>query len=307
MSSSSDQFENDTNPYYLHQSDSPCTVLVTQPLVSDNYNSWKRSMIMALSAKNKLGFVDGSLTAPDSTSTLFSSWTRANNMVNSWILNSVSKDIAASLLYHSTAATIWKDLEDRFAQNNGPRIFQLKKKLSDLVQGSMSVTTYYTQLKIIWDELVSVRPFCTCLQYNCGGIQKIVNDQQKDLTMHFLMGLNESFAAVRGQILLIDPFPSITRVFSLVIQEENQRLVALSNPVADATFAIKVVSNSRKTRPQCTHCGLLGHTKERCYKLHGYPFGYVARSKNPINAVLDASSGSQPLSTSNPLTSQQCH
>ncbi|GMI70300.1 hypothetical protein like AT1G21280 [Hibiscus trionum] len=115
MPSSNDQFEDGTNPYYLHQSDSPGTILVTQPLVSDNYNSWKRSMIMALSSKNKLGFVDGSLSAPASTSTLFSSWTRANNMVNSWILNSVSKDIAASLLYHSTAAAIWKDLEDRFA------------------------------------------------------------------------------------------------------------------------------------------------------------------------------------------------
>ncbi|KAL4379256.1 hypothetical protein GQ457_02G035690 [Hibiscus cannabinus] len=274
--STNDQFENDSNPYYLHQSDSLGMVLVSQPLVNDNYNSWKRSMVMALSAKNKLGFVDGSISAPPSTNTdLLHSWNRANNMVNSWILNSVSKDIAASLLYHSTASAIWNDLEDRFAQNNGPRIFQLKKKFGDLVQGSMSISVYYTQLKTIWDELASVKPSCNCLQCNCGGLQKLLDDQQKELTMQFLMGLNESFATVRGQILLMDPLPNITKV----------------------------------TRPQCSHCGLLGHTKEKCYKLHGYPPGYGSRTKNPVNnpvnnvVVADSSSTS---SAQQSLTSQQC-
>ncbi|KAK8616133.1 hypothetical protein V6N13_017696 [Hibiscus sabdariffa] len=129
-------FDHNAYPYHIHQSDNPGMLLVTQPLATDNYNSWKRSMLMALSAKNKIGFVDGSIVAPASTSANFQAWTRANNLVNSWILNSVSKDISASLLYHSTAVAIWKDLEERFQQNNGPRLFQLKKKLSDLTQAT---------------------------------------------------------------------------------------------------------------------------------------------------------------------------
>jgi hypothetical protein len=44
----------------------------------------------------------------------------------------------------------------------------------------------------------------------------------------FLMGLNESYAQIRGQILMIDHFLRINKVFSLVIQEERQREVALS-------------------------------------------------------------------------------
>ncbi|KAL4353494.1 hypothetical protein GQ457_06G023630 [Hibiscus cannabinus] len=229
-------------------------------------------MVMTLSAKNKLGFVDGSISAPPSTNTdLLHSWNRANNMVNSRILNSVSKDIVASLLYHSTASAIWNDLEDRFAQNNGPRIFQLKKKLGDLVQGSMSIK---------------------------GAHYAVSN------------GLNESFATVRGQILLMDPLPNIIKVFSLVVQEENQRLAALPNPVAEATFAVKASFNpSRRTRPQCSHCGLLGHTKEKCYKLHGYPPGYGSRTKNhvnnPVNNVVVADSSSTS-SAQQSLTSQQC-
>ncbi|GMI68007.1 hypothetical protein like AT1G21280 [Hibiscus trionum] len=217
----SDQFNNGSNPYYIHQSDNRGMVLVTQPLTNDNYNSWKRSMLMAFSAKNKTGFIDGSIPAPASTSTQFNAWTRANNLVNSWILNSVSKDIAASLLYHSTAAAIWKDLEDRFHQTNGPRVFHLKKKLGELSQGFVSVSTYYTQLKILWDELSSVKPLCSCSKCDCGGVHKMLDEHEKELTMQFLMGLNESYASIRAQILLMDPFPSMSKVFSWILQEEN--------------------------------------------------------------------------------------
>lgn len=52
------------SPFSLHHSDSPKTILVTQPLTSNNYHTWIRSMSMALMANNKLGFVDGSLFKP---------------------------------------------------------------------------------------------------------------------------------------------------------------------------------------------------------------------------------------------------
>ncbi|KAE8732296.1 hypothetical protein F3Y22_tig00002237pilonHSYRG01503 [Hibiscus syriacus] len=130
----SDSFDNGGNPYYLHQSDNPGVVLVTQLLSNDNFHSWKRLMVLALSAKNKLRFVDGSIAAHDpSMVDQFNGWTRANNFVNSWILNSVSKDIVASLLYHISAAEMWKDLIDHFQQLNGPHLFQLKKRLCELV------------------------------------------------------------------------------------------------------------------------------------------------------------------------------
>jgi hypothetical protein len=33
-------------------------------------------------------------------------------------------------------------------------------------------------------------------------------------------------------------------------------------------------SANRKDRPTCTHCGVYGHTMEKCYRLHGFPPGY---------------------------------
>ena len=43
--------------------------------------------------------------------------------------------------------------------------------------------------------------------------------------MQFLMGLNESYASTRGQILMLDPLPLVAKVFNLVVQEECQRFI----------------------------------------------------------------------------------
>ncbi|KAJ9672533.1 hypothetical protein PVL29_025942 [Vitis rotundifolia] len=69
-----------------------------------------RAMAMALIAKNKIGFVDGTIPRATQTDFLFNAWNCRNSMVTSWIINSVSKDIANSLMYIATAAEIWTDL-----------------------------------------------------------------------------------------------------------------------------------------------------------------------------------------------------
>ena len=41
--------------------------------------------------------------------------------------------------------------------------------------------------------------------------------------MEFLQGLHDRFSAIRSQILLMDPFPSVAKIYSLVRQEEKQQ------------------------------------------------------------------------------------
>ncbi|KAK8953942.1 hypothetical protein KSP39_PZI002030 [Platanthera zijinensis] len=105
------------NPFFLHPSDNPGSVLVSQILKGDNYSSWNRAMKMALIGKNKFGFVDGSITSSaDNDSLSILSWHHNNNIVSSWLLNLISKDIAANIIYVSSAAEIWSGLQERFQQ-----------------------------------------------------------------------------------------------------------------------------------------------------------------------------------------------
>ena len=40
------------------------------------------------------------------------------------------------------------------------------------------------------------------------------------------MGLNESFDGIQSQILLLDPLPSVNKVYSMVLRIEKQREVS---------------------------------------------------------------------------------
>jgi len=60
-------------------------------------------------------------------------------------------------------------------------------------------------------------------------MKTIMDFHHQEYVYHFLMGLNDSFSNIRGQILLIEPLPPINKVFSLVLQDERQREVSGGN------------------------------------------------------------------------------
>lgn len=72
---------------------------------------WRRSVLIALSAQNKLGFIDGNFAEPPATANDFSTWHMCNYMVTYWLLNSLSKDIANSVIYSRTVNDLWTDLD----------------------------------------------------------------------------------------------------------------------------------------------------------------------------------------------------
>ena len=71
-------------------------------------------MVIALFVKNKVGFIDGSISRLDGPdSSLLSYWIKNNNIVIYWILNLVSKEISTSIIFSELAFEIWLDLKDK--------------------------------------------------------------------------------------------------------------------------------------------------------------------------------------------------
>ena len=156
-------------------------------------------MKIALDAKNKIGFVDGSISRPLESDLHFRVWSRCNSLVKFWILNSVSTQIYRSILRLNDAADVWHDLHSRFHITNLPRTYNLTHEIQDLRQGSLSLSDYFTKLKTLWSSLENCEEAddpCTCgkaarlhLKAECAKIVK------------FLAGLNESYAVIRRQII----------------------------------------------------------------------------------------------------------
>ncbi|KAL6346392.1 hypothetical protein AAG906_033188 [Vitis piasezkii] len=113
---------------------------------------------------------------------------RCNDMVISWLLNSIHPDIANSVIYAKTTIEIWADLQERFSQGNNSRIYQIKRDIVEHRQGQQSISVYYTKLKAFGDELSSYHEVLSC---SCRGLRNLRKMMRKRV-MRFLMGLNDN-------------------------------------------------------------------------------------------------------------------
>nr|GEW69458.1 UBN2_3 domain-containing protein [Tanacetum cinerariifolium] len=177
------------HPLYLHQTDHPGLILISKKLTgSDNYSSLKRSLMIALNAKNKMRIITGEFAEPNRDSELRALWERNNDMLISWILN----------------------------------------------------TAPY---------------LCLCL-CNCANGRINGERGQRKRLIQFLIGFDESYSNIRGQILLMQPLPTTAKAYTMVRQEENKEKGAYYG-----------------------NCSKEGHLQEECYKIVGYPVGHPLYGK----------------------------
>ena len=141
-------------------------------------------------------------------------------MVLSWLINSMHFDVSSDIMYCETAREMWLELQRVFSQGNGPKIYNLQQEISQITQSQLSVTEYYSKFKKLWDQLLHYEPLPAC---TCGAMKILSIAHEKSYVMRFLMGLNENFETVRSHILMLEPFPSMSKVYALILQEEAHK------------------------------------------------------------------------------------
>ncbi|GJW69655.1 hypothetical protein Tco_0126572 [Tanacetum coccineum] len=165
------------NPLYLHPNDHP-------------------GMMIALNAKNKLKIVTGEMIEPTVESEERALWERTNDMIISWILNTISDQISNNLNFVNSASALWNEF----------------------------IKVYYHKLKGLWDEHDALEaPYlCNCA-CSCENGKNNGDREQRKRLIQFLMGLDECYSNLRGQILLLQPLPLVAKAYGMVRQEEKQR------------------------------------------------------------------------------------
>nr|XP_016442809.1 PREDICTED: uncharacterized protein LOC107768221 [Nicotiana tabacum] len=207
-------------------------------------------------------------------------------MVKAWITNSVSREIATSVMCLKTAREVWKDINERFGQSNGSKYLQIQREISTTTQGSSDIATYFTKLRSLWDELNSsyVGPVCSC-----GALPKFIEDQQ---LFQFLNGFNESYSTDESQkesFSNVSNFSGDSASFSVTPAQYNN----------NRSFTQKVNFEPKKNAPtvSCKFCKKSGHTVEKCYRLHGFPPDFkFTKNKRSASCVQSDISYPQPSS-----------
>lgn len=188
---------------------------------------------------------------------------------------------------------MWEELKTRYLQNDSPRVFSREKYLSSISQGSKLVTEYFNDFKVFWDEYISYRPLPTCYcgildTCTCAILKNLIDRQQSDYVMKFLIGLHNSYSAIRSQLLLSSPLYSMSKAFSLLLQEESQRSLTNTVGISLDSHAMVIVQSSKQSSSNefkntilkgkneviCSHCGYSRHLANKQFQIIGYSPGW---------------------------------
>ncbi|XP_071726140.1 uncharacterized protein [Rutidosis leptorrhynchoides] len=241
------------NPLFIHRSKGLGSLAIQEKLTGAQiYCSWRRSIEIALSTKRKTGFITGTVVRPVDDEARAEQWDTCNNMVISWVMSSVSDQIAKFVIFIGTSVEIWKQLEKHFTLSNGSR------KIVNLTPEIVAFMAAYDQQK------------------------------EEQHLFQFLNGLDENYSTLRSQLLLMNPLPSVEIACSMLQQEESQREM-FTNLETTALYSktqklgqTRQIGNfgqnnqvgqfNQPNHPdKCATCGHKWHSPDKCWEIVGYP------------------------------------
>lgn len=109
------------------------------------------------------------------------------------------KEIARSVEFSELAKDIQREVEERYGKADAARVFELKKELTHISQGSLDIASYFNKLKQLQDEIVSlsITRVRSCTYGENSQYQK---DEDVQRVCQFLMGLNDTYIQTRSNI-----------------------------------------------------------------------------------------------------------
>ncbi|XP_074270986.1 uncharacterized protein LOC141594901 [Silene latifolia] len=231
------------SPLYLHPSDSP-SLNVTQIIFDGtNYDMWAEAVKNGLDAKNKLGFIEGTVKKPSSSGDEDDleavAWRQCNAMLRAWLRNVIDPKLHPSITFTQPINEIWEELRGRYSAGNAPRVHQLKakekeeEKVHQFLMGLDAKLYGQIRTNLLMEEPIAQlnRVYALVLREERHASLTQVKEERFDVAM----AMRNNGGKERGKYLRDD-------------EEESDR----------------------PPPPRCTYCGKYYHTEDNCYDKHGY-------------------------------------
>ncbi|RVW50044.1 Retrovirus-related Pol polyprotein from transposon RE2 [Vitis vinifera] len=224
-------------------------------------------------------------------------WRKIDAQLCSVLWQSVDPKILLHLRAYKTCFKFWNQAKGLYT-NDIQRLYKVASSIVNVRQQDMDLSTYIGQIASLKEEFLTVMPLTTD-----------VGDQRTQIDKFFmvltLIGLRPDLETVRDQILGSSSVPSLDDVFARLLRISSTQTLPSDN-TSDSSVLVSQTNSrggrsgnrGRGQRPHCTYCNKLGHTRDRCYQLHGRPprTAHVAQSSDPQSPQPPSSSTSQGIS-----------
>ncbi|WVZ89259.1 hypothetical protein U9M48_035685 [Paspalum notatum var. saurae] len=210
------------------------------PLLLDTnstfYARWRESFMLTLTKFSLERHILSDAVALDSPD-----WVRMNAVVRTWILGTISDDLADTVSQRgATARILWLSIESQFLGNRTTRALYADQEFRAFSQGDLPVAEYCRRYKKLAEDL--------------RDLGEPVSD--RTLVLNIIRGLNERFLALGLHLHRTNPLPSFLQVRDDLALEEltmakappAAALAAVSGP-GDTVGAKQPVSSTPAPRP----------------------------------------------------------
>ncbi|GKB93396.1 hypothetical protein Tco_0979533 [Tanacetum coccineum] len=146
-----------------------------------------------------------------------------------------------------------RGLPDNEKERDGV-IYQLLNDIVQLKQVDCTIEVYYHKMK-----------------------ENGERNQRKRL-IQFLMGLDDSYANVMGQILLMQPLPSVVKAYSMIRQKEKQSEGLITKPPTNAIFS--TFSNNQRYNQNNFRGNRSTYSQGESFKRRNYNQGETSKRRS---------------------------
>ncbi|RVW53847.1 Retrovirus-related Pol polyprotein from transposon TNT 1-94 [Vitis vinifera] len=238
-------------------------MITSEKLVgSENYLSWSASVelwFMGQGYEDHLVTQEADIPEVDRVQ-----WRKIDAQLCSVLWQSVDPRILLHLQAYKTCFKFWTQAKGLYT-NDIQRLYKVASAIVHLSQQDLDLSTYIGQIASLKEEFLTVMP-------------------------------------LTPDILGSSSVPSLDDVFARLLRISSTQTLP-SDSASDSSVLVSQTTSrggrsgtrGRGQRPHCTYCNKLGHTRDRCYQLHGRPprTAHMAQSSDSPLPQPPSSSASQ--------------
>nr|BAK64102.1 gag-pol polyprotein [Eustoma grandiflorum] len=276
----------------------PENLNVAVKLTGNNYSLWSRIIYRAILGRGRQYHLTGTPPPPLPTDPRFSRWEQDDNSVFTWILQNVDASMINNVSRYPTAKALWDGLALTYgSRGDSLQVFDLHRKANNIRQGDDTLEACWNNLQDIW---VSIDTLDTN-PMKCPEDISLYNQKMQEFRLYqFLTAVSDRFETEKKELLKRTPLPNVEAAFFEFKRAESQAGLIKHGPseqisslgigqgltVKPATGKGRgkgtdrsmntIRSNNASSRMDksnllCEHCGKKGHSREKCFQIHGYP------------------------------------